>query len=320
MKVLYARYYTRENVVVGIGGGYDRGYPAQVRKDFDTLPAGKPESVPPPNPKPLSGIKVLIVEKNTQATPISFGYPISLLRSDADFFPMMLANSWLGEHRNSVSHLYQVIRERRGMNYGDYTYIEAYPRGYSTQVPPTNVSRRSHIFEVWIRPVAMTDPGTLHNRALFAFRAALREIELLAKHGLTKEQFETQQTFLKNYIVNFGATLSRRLAYEIDDHFYGIPEPGFLALARKSIDTMDVGRVNDALVKHLQARNLQVVFITADAQGLKEKLVKGVETPITYAGKQPQSVLEEDKIIAAYPIPVKEEDITIIGINEVFER
>lgn len=320
VKDFYARYYTRENVVVGIGGGYDRGYPAQVRKDFDTLPAGKPESVPPPNPKPLSGIKVLIVEKNTQATPISFGYPISLLRSDADFFPMMLANSWLGEHRNSVSHLYQVIRERRGMNYGDYTYIEAYPRGYSTQVPPTNVSRRSHIFEVWIRPVAMTDPGTLHNRALFAFRAALREIELLAKHGLTKEQFETQQTFLKNYIVNFGATLSRRLAYEIDDHFYGIPEPGFLALARKSIDTMDVGRVNDALVKHLQARNLQVVFITADAQGLKEKLVKGVETPITYAGKQPQSVLEEDKIIAAYPIPVKEEDITIIGINEVFER
>ena len=40
---------------------------------------------------------------------------------------------------------------------------------------------------------------------------------------------------------------------------------------------------------------------------------------ITYAGPQPESVLEEDREIARYPIPVTEDDITIIPIEEVFE-
>jgi zinc protease len=206
------------------------------------------------------------------------------------------------------------------MNYGDYSYVEAYPRGYATQVPPTNVSRRSQIFEVWIRPIAMTASGTLHDRALFAFRAALREVSLLAERGLTADQFGIQQNFVKSYIVNFGATGARRLAYRIDDRFYGIPEPGFLASARQSIAGMTVDRVNTAIKKYVQARNLQVVFITKDAQGLKEKLLKGAATPISYAGKQPQSLLDEDKLIAGYPVPVRESDITIISIDEVFEK
>jgi len=264
--------------------------------------------------------KVLIVEKNTKATPISFGFPISLLRSDADFYAMMLANSWLGEHRESVSHLYQVIREKRGMNYGDYSYIEAYPRGYATQVPPTNVSRRSQIFEVWIRPIAMTAPGTLHDRSLFAFRAALREVATLADKGMTKEDFETQRGYLKNYYVNFGTTVGRRLAYRIDDVFYGIRDPGFLASTKAGLDALTLERVNAAIKEHLQARNLWTVFITQDAEAMKKKLLQGAETNITYAGKQPQAVLDEDKIIATYPIPVTEKDITIVNINDVFEK
>lgn len=320
VKEFYARHYTRGNIVVGVGGGYARGFPEQVRKDFDALAAGAPEPVPAPSPAPIKGIKVLIVEKNTQATPISFGYPMPLLRSAEDFYPMMLANSWLGEHRNSVSRLYQVIREQRGMNYGDYSYIEAYPQGYATQVPPTNVSRRSQIFEVWIRPIAQTAPGNLHDRALFAFKAALREVDLLGKNGLSAAQFRTQQEFLKNYMVNFGSTLARRLAYRIDDHFYGIPEPGFLERARKALEGMTQERVNAATRKYLQAQNLQAVFITSDAAGLKDKLLKGAAPEISYAGKQPQAVLDEDRIIAGYRVPVREEDVTIISINDVFER
>jgi hypothetical protein len=45
-----------------------------------------------------------------------------------------------------------------------------------------------------------------------------------------------------------------------------------------------------------------------------------VPTDITYAGKQPQAILDEDKIIAAYPVPVKEPDITVLDINDVFEK
>lgn len=83
---------------------------------------------------------------------------------------------------------------------------------------------------------------------------------------------------------------------------------------------LTLDQVNAAIRKHLQYRNLCVVFITRDAEGMKKKLLEGSPTNITYAGKQPQEVLEEDKIIASYPIPVKPEDITIININDVFEK
>jgi len=316
----YAKYYTRENVVAGVAGSYPVNFVNRMRGDLDALPAGKVAPVPKPTPATIDGVRILIVEKNTTATPISFGFPISLLRSDPDFYAMMLANSWLGEHRTAVSHLYQVIRATRGLNYGDYTYIEAYPRGFATQVPPTNVSRRSQMFEGWIRPVSMTAPGTLHDRSLFAFRAALREIARLVQTGMTREAFEAQRRYLRNYHVNFGVTVGRRLAYRIDDVFYGIRESGFLASIGPELDALTVEKVNAAIKKHLQARNMWAVFITQDAEGMKKKLIEGAETQISYAGRQPKEVLDEDRIIASYPIPVAAKDITTVNINEVFER
>jgi zinc protease len=320
VKAFYTRFYTRDNVVVGVAGGYPENFLARVRSDFDTLPAGQAVPVPKPTPAAGDGVMVLIVEKKVISTPVSFGFPIRLQRSDPDFYAMMLANSWMGEHRTSVSHLYQVIREKRGMNYGDYSYIEAYPEGYSTQVPPANVSRRSQIFEVWLRPVAMTIPGSLHDRALFAFRAALREVAALANIGMTSEEFETQRAYIKNYYVNFANTVARRLAYRIDDAFYGVPDPGFLASTPTGLDSLSRDQVNTAIKKHLKHSNLWVVFITQDAEGMKQKLLAATPTNITYAGKQPQEILDEDKIIAAYPIPVKPENITVLNIDDVFEK
>jgi zinc protease len=320
IKAFYSQYYTRDNMVVGVAGGYPDNFAARVRGDFDALPPGHVEPVPKPSPAAIDGIQILIVDKDVMSTPVSFGFPIVLQRSDPDFYAMMLANSWLGEHRTPVSHLYQVIREKRGMNYGDYSYIEAFPQGYSAQVPPVNVSRRSQIFEVWLRPVAMTSPGTLHDRALFAFRAALREVATLAENGMSAEAFETQRGYLGNYYVNFANTIGRRLAYRIDDAFYGIPDPGFIASTKRGLDGLTRDQVNAAVKKRLRSSNLWAVFITKDAEGLKQKLLSGTPTNITYAGKQPDEILNEDKVIASYPIPVSAQNITVISINDVFEK
>lgn len=320
VRAFHRRYYTRDNVVAGVAGGLPAGFSERVRVDLDTLPSGAVTPPPPPSAAPIDGLRILIVDKRTTATPISFGFPIRLLRNDPDFYALMLANSWFGEHRTSVSHLYQVIRERRGMNYGDYSYIEAYPQGYATQVPPTNVSRRSQLFETWIRPVAMTAPGTLHDRSLFALRAALRELTKLVESGLSREAFETQRQFLMNYHVNFASTLSRRLAYRLDDVFYGVPDPGFIAGMRPALQALTLEQVNAAIKRHLQARNLHIVLITQDAEAMKAKILSGEPTAITYAGKQPPEVLEEDRAIASFPLPVKPEDVTVMPIAEVFEK
>jgi len=320
VRAFYDQHYVSNNVVVGVGGGYPGGFVQRVRADFDALPERTVSPVPKPDPAMPDGIHVLIVEKQTDASAISLGFPIALLRSDPDFYAMMAVNSWFGEHRNSFSHLYQVIRETRGMNYGDYSYIEAYPAGFTTQVPPVNVSRRSQLFEIWIRPISLTAPGTLHDRTLFATRAALRELALLVDGGMSPAALEAAKGFLHNYTVNWGSTISRRLAYAIDDAFYGMPGSGFLASIRPGLAALDTAKVDAAIRRHLQSRNMYVIFITADAQAMKQKLLSGVPTPITYASAQSAEHLAEDALIAAFPIPVREEDITILGIDEVFER
>jgi zinc protease len=320
VRAFYADYYVRNNIVVGIGGGYPDRFVQQARADFDTLPEREITPVPKSEPAMPDGIHVLIVDKPTDATPISFGFPISLVRGDDDFFPMMAMNSWFGEHRNSVSHIYQVIREVRGMNYGDYSYIEAFPRGYTTQQPPINITRRSQLFEVWIRPISSTAPGNLHERSLFATRAAWRELKALVDNGMTQEALETTKGFLHNFTVNWGSTITRRLAYAMDDAFYGIGGDGHLASIRPGLAATTLDQVNAAIKRHLQYDNMWVVFITADAEGMKQKLLSGVATPITYAGEKPPELFAEDELIASFPLPVREENITIIGINDVFQR
>ncbi len=319
VKRFYKQHYASNRIVVGIGGGYPPDFPARVASDFGVLPESEVSSPAKPVPQEIHELHVLIVEKNTKATAISFGYPISVLRSDEDFYPLMLANSWLGQHRNSSSHLYQVIRETRGMNYGDYSYIEAYPMGHRRSMPPTNVGRRQQIFQIWIRPISMQKEGDMHDRALFAMRAALRELKRLVDRGITDEEFNVSKSFLWNYTVNYGSTLGRRLGYRIDDDFYGIQAPGYLAKIRPELQAMTRQDVNKAVDKYLEYSNMWMVFITQDAEGLKEKLVSGADSPISYPTQKPASVLEEDKLIQQYPLPVKAGNVEIVKIGEVFD-
>lgn len=319
VKAFYRAHFVRNNIVVGIGGGYPQGLAARVRKDVDTLPEGKVEAIAAPAPKPPSGVKVLIVDKQTDASAVSFGYPITLMRNQPDFVPMMVANSYFGEHRNSVGRLYQAIRETRGMNYGNYSYIEAFPAGYATQQPRVNVARRSHLFEIWIRPVSLTAPGNLHDRTLFATRAGWYELQKLAEKGMTAEQVDGSKQFLRNYVGTWGTTISRRLAYAIDDVFYGIGKPGFLQSLRSALDKVTPAQVNAAIKKHLQDDNMYLVVITADAEAFKKKLLAGDATTITYAGQRSAELLAEDKIISAFPIKLTEADVKIIPIDKVFE-
>jgi zinc protease len=319
VKAFYRERFHRRAVVVGVAGGYPDGFAVRLRGDFDVLPDGPTASPPIPAPQPPPGVKVLIVEKPTDASAVSLGYPIALTRSDPDFVPLMIANSYLGEHRNPVGRLYQTIRETRGMNYGNYSYIEAFPAGYATQQPRVNVARRRQLFEIWIRPVSLTAPGNLHDRTLFATRAALFELHTLVDNGMTAAQVTASKEFLRNYVATWGTTLGRRLGYAVDDAFFGIERPGFLASVRQAIDRTTPEQVNAAIRKHLRADEYHLVVITADGAAFRRKLLSGEATPITYTGERDLDVLAQDKVIASWPLRVKPEDVSIVPIEKVLE-
>ncbi len=309
----HATHLTRDAVVLAMGGGYDAALVARMQRELAALPAGTPAAVTMPPIAPPEGRPVVIVKKPGPATAISFGFPIEARRGTREFYALWVANSWLGEHRNSSSHLYGVIREKRGMNYGDYSYIECFPEGGNRNVPPPNVPRRRQMFEVWIRPVP-------NDQAQFALRAAMREVERLAKHGLTKDQFELTRSFITKYSLNYAVSTDDRLGYALDDRIYGVAAPGHLENFRRIIPTLTLEEVNAAVRRHLRPERLWIAMVSEQADSLAARLASGAPSPITYATPKPPEVMSEDKEIEAYPLALARERITVLPVDAMFAR
>ncbi|MFZ4877583.1 M16 family metallopeptidase [Janthinobacterium sp. Mn2066] len=312
VKQFWKTAYTQGAVKIGISGDVSETMTASLTQALGTLPAGPglPAIAKPAGHK-ANGLEVEIIEKNTRATAISFGLPLDVSRTDPDFPALWLAKTWLGEHRASNSYLYQRIREIRGMNYGDYAYIEAFPRGMFQFFPNPNLGRKAQLFEIWIRPVA---PENAH----FALRVALTELGKLVDHGLTQDDFATTRDYLMKNVFVMTSTQDQQLGYALDSQWYGTPE--FTKLMRDGLSKLTVADVNRAIKQHLSAKNLSVVVIAKDAAGLKEKLVSDAFSPIKYDGNKPQSLLDEDKVIGAMKLNIKPEAVTITPAGAAFAQ
>jgi zinc protease len=308
----YRQNYTRDNFVIGLGGGYESSLVERLKKDLGGLSAGSSGPITKPRPKPINGMRVTIVEKDAASTAISMGFPIDILRGSKEWYALAVANSWLGEHRNSSSHLFQVIREERGLNYGDYSYIENFPNGGRRQMAPQNVCRRQQIFEIWIRPV----PNEARH---FALRAALREFKNLVENGMTESNFELTRGFLNKYVLHYAPTTMGRLGYSLDDTYYGI-DGSHLAKFRTMMDELGLDDVNAAIKKYWQYGNMQIAIVTRDAQSLKDAIVNNTPSPITYQTTKPEIILEEDKEISTFPLNVQAKDVKIVPVEELFVK
>jgi zinc protease len=263
--------------------------------------AGQP---PPPN-------EVEIVEKDTRATAISLGFPIDVTRSDRDFVALSVARAAFGEHRVQSGRLFQRIREDRGMNYGDYAYIEAFPRGMFTFFPSPNIVRQQQLFEIWIRPVVPVN-------AQMALRVAVWELRKLIDDGLTREEFDSARDYLMKNVYLLTERQDQQLGYALDSRWYGIGE--FTNYMRERLRTLTRDDVNAAIKRHLSADRLSAVIVTKDASGLKQALVSGAFSPIKYDGDKPADLLAEDKVIGALNLNLASERVSITPVAEVFSR
>ena len=178
VKAFARQTFTRANLTVGVSGDAPDELVRELQARLGTLPEGTAAQRAAIAGAPPKGIEVEILEKETRATAISFGFPIDVTRAHPDFAALSVARAWLGEHRLSSGRLYQRIREERGINYGDYAYIEAFPRGMFQFFPDPNVARRRQIFEIWIRPVV---PANAH----MTLRLAVHELSNARRNGMT---------------------------------------------------------------------------------------------------------------------------------------
>lgn len=310
LKRFYKQHYTQSNLVLGLAGGYPTEFLAQMKKDFAALPTKDETPVPAIKPEAIDHTRALIVEKNTRSVAYSLGFPIDVKRGDPDYPALLLMESYLGPHRMSGGRLFQRIREIRGINYGDYAYIEYFPRGMNLMEPSPNLARRSQIFQIWIRPV---EPPA----AAFTLRLAFFELNNLIKNGIPAEDFNRTKEFLTKYVNVLTKTKNAELGYAIDSLYYGIP--GYNGYIKNGIAKLTVEQVNAAIRRHLRADRIQIVAVSANAEQLKKQLVGPGPTPIEYNSAKSAEILAEDQLVEKLDLGLRPMDVQILPVASVFE-
>ncbi|MDZ7623950.1 MAG: pitrilysin family protein [Ignavibacteriaceae bacterium] len=327
----YKNFFTKNNVMIGIAGNYPDSFLEKLQNDIAKLPDTKPAIPSAPVVKMPDGIDVEIISKEGAfGSAIFTGYPLSITRANDEFAALMVANSYLGEHRKSYSKLYKVIREERSMNYGDYSYIEWYHNGGGNMVPPSGVPRQSNYFAVWIRPVQIAKQLKMQYEELkdvnvghahFALRMALREMDKMIKNGLSEEDFEATRAFLQSYIRLYIKSPEQQLGYLMDSKIYGrenyIQELGAL------LSELTLEDVNNAIKKYMQIDNMKITIVTdvSEAEPLAESLKSNTISPMSYsdmvkAGLS-EDILSEDTATENFKLNVK--NVTIVDSKDTFK-
>jgi zinc protease len=322
VNAFYRKYYTVGNMYVAttINGQQD------LSRLMAALPAGQPVYRPANLSRSVvaPGRHVLIItQPNAIATGLHLGYPIFLKRTDPDYWPLFVGNVFLGAHRDSFGRLYQDIREARGYNYGDYSYIEYMYGPPQFLFPPPATPRDQQYFSIWIRPVG-------RQYTYFIMKAMTAELDRFARQGMTPEEVAGAKIKARALYLNYAESVSRQLGYRLDDMFYGMRDQGYLEQMLARIDAVTPEQVNAAIKKYLQAQNLDYVIVTNETDG--EKLANDIandanvqsKTPEEYHIAQPvppdkQHMLDQDKQWAAYPMNIPRANITIVKSAEMFE-
>ncbi|WP_342380303.1 insulinase family protein [Myxococcus stipitatus] len=304
------RVFTQDRLVVGLAGAVDDALKQSLLSRLGTLPATGAPRVTLPTVTATSG-RAVILQKQTLSTAVSMGYVNPVRRGDPDFFPLAFALTHLGEHRQSIGLLFNELREKRGLNYGDYAYAEHFIEDPGTTYNRTNIARTQQDLTVWIRPV---DPS----HAVFATRGALYFLDQLVKEPIPQERFDLMRGFLQGYSRLWEQTDPRRLGYAIDSLFYGTPN--YLEQYRQALTKMTPQSVQDVLRRRLHPSALNFAFVTQDAEALASALRSGQPSPMTYASDKSQALLDVDKSIIGLPLPLRSDAITVTPAQSFMEK
>ena len=310
VKAFYKDQYTQAHLTLGLAGGYPASFVERIKADFKALPANDGLRFRMTNPKAPEPSRMVIVDKDTRGVAFSLGYPIEISRTSADYAALLLVSSYLGQHRMSGGVLYDRMREKRGLNYGDYAYIEYFPRGMFLMEPPQNLGRHFQIFQVWIRPV---EPPT----ARFALRLAMFELDKLAKDGMTQESFERTREFLSKFVNVLTKSKRAELGYAIDSNFYTLP--AYNEFLKAHLAKLTLADVNRVIKQYIHTDRMTIVAVAKNGAELKAQIAAGDPSPMTYNSPKPEAITDEDKLVERRPFNLKAEDITVVPVAQIFQ-
>jgi zinc protease len=312
----YKTYYRTENMILGLSTtdetvvGALSGALQGVGETERTVRTFPKRSLAPP--EEIDGREMVIVAMpDPGATGIHAAFPLPLTRQDPDFWPLYVGNVYFGTHRDNHSHLYQEIREARGYNYGDYSYVEHFAYRPFALFPPFNTPRHFQYFSMWIRPV-----GTEY--AHHILKAMTWELENLLHEGVSEEDVALSKNKAKTLYLNLAEDSSRLLAAKMDDAFYGM-EKGYLEHYLERIDAVTAEGVNKAVRSYLQAENVKFLIVT-DAE-TADDLRADILADRNNTGKTPEDYrIETEEVDGKLVYHVPEEKLEILEKDAVWSH
>lgn len=309
LREFYAAQYARENLIIGVGGGFPAGFDSRVHRDFAGLPLKPAAQIPIPAPADPTTSTLLLIEKPARGVAISFGFPIAVRRGHPDYPALLLAASCLGQHRMSSGRLFTRMRQLRGLNYGDYAYIENFPGGMFSLQNQQHLCRSQEIFEIWIRPVERP-------HAHFALRLAIHELDRLVREGLSEPEFERTRSFLSKHVLLLARTRSEELGFAIDSAWHGIPR--YAEYVRRAMAALTLERVNDAIRRHLRADRLRIVMAGENMLELREAILSEQPSPMSYNSPKPPEILAEDEVVSRRALNIHPADARVVPATALF--
>jgi len=313
VKAQSTRVFCKDRVTAGVAGAFPEGFDKKLAQDLAALPACAGPRASLPAPPKTHGLRVLLVDKpSADATAVSIGFPVAYTRASEDFPAAYFFTSYVGLHRQSAGVLYNRLREARGLNYGDYAYSEWFEQEGWTRFTLPNIARREQMASVWLRPVKPQN-------GLFALRGALFYWRKYVEQGIPGDEIARFRTFLSGFLSLEQQTESRRLGFALDDRSYRLTTP-FADRMRTSWEGLTAAKLKDVVSRDLATGDVSVAIVAKDAAALKKALVSGQKTPPTYDSPKPKEVTDEDRTIEALPLNLKDEDVRIVPIADLFAR
>ncbi len=255
---------------------------AALRDQLSTLP---PRLSEPPTPRkvaPVAGRELLLVEKPTESVGVHFGHPlvdadgVDLDRGHPDWPALVLAFTALGEHRQSHGRLYRALRGERGLNYGDYAYIEVYRQAGWSATREVGTARVQNAFYTWLRP-------TTAENGPFALKAAVSLVEDFVRDGLTPAEFARTRDYLRGRVALWADHPGRRLGWAVEARALGTPDP--IVALPAALDGLTLAQVNEAVRRHIRPEDLRIVVVTGDAAAFEAAVTGDAPTPLVVAGE-----------------------------------
>lgn len=309
-KIFHETQFVRQSIQVGIGGGFQEEHRDQLTQGLLALSSALPADAARQAPVPVTGRQLLIISTETPVTGFHLGHHHSVTRNHPDYAALYVATLALGAHRQSSGRLFETLRTQRGLNYGDYAYIEAFQQFGSSTYPEQGILRSSPMFYLWLRPTSVVNGP-------FALKLAIDELEKWVADGLSQQEFQTIQKYALGHLPLEAQNIGRRLSYQLSATASGTPDP--LQHLSTHIAALTREEINAAIQRHIRPDDLMIVAVSGEGNALLSRLNNLETTPIQYHNVTPSAAqAQRDSDIANKALDIEFETAEVRSAKGLF--